>query len=282
MAPGVYDMFSARLADRMGFEAIYMTGYGTVAAHLGLPDAGLASYRDMVERVAVTAGGTMTPLIADADTGYGGLLNVRQTVRGYERAGASALHMEDQIEPKRCGHSPGTRVIPIEDMVTRLKVALDARQDDNFLIIARTDARASLGFDEACRRGEAYAKAGADAVFLDALRSEDELAALPKRVDAPILANMGGLTPIQSAERMRTLGYALAIYPGAAQSAAVHAIQRVYDGLKRDGSTLNIDVPRLGLQEMHALVGFPEVWAFEEKWYGPADATKARRAGVGE
>jgi 2-methylisocitrate lyase-like PEP mutase family enzyme len=267
----------------MGFEAIYMTGYGTVASHLGVPDAGLASYRDMVERVAVTAGGTTTPLIADADTGYGGLLNVRQTVRGYEAAGASALHIEDQIEPKRCGHTPGTRVIPVEDMVTRLKVALDARRDDDFLIIARTDARSSLGIDEACRRGEAYAKAGADVIFLDALRSDQELETLAQRVDAPVMANLGGLTPMQSAERMRAMGYAFAIFPGAAHSAAVHAIQRIYDVLKRDGSLLGSDVPRFDLAQMHDLVGFPEVWGFEEKWFGSAGApAPARRAGAGE
>jgi len=161
VAPGVFDGISAKIADQMDFEALYMTGYGTVASHLGLPDAGIATYTDMVSRVAVIAGGSTTPLIADGDTGYGGLLNVQYTVRGYEAAGAIAIQLEDQEFPKKCGHMLGRRVVPIEDMVDKIKVATASRDDSNFLIIARTDARTTLGLDEALRRAEAYSKAGA-------------------------------------------------------------------------------------------------------------------------
>ena len=164
VAPGVFDMVSLRLADSFGFDALYMTGFGTVASHLGLPDAGLATYSDMVGRVKAMAGMARTPLIADGDTGYGGLLNMRHTVQGYEAAGAAAIQIEDQEFPKKCGHTPGRRVIPLQDMVRKIRVAVEARQNADFKIIARTDARTSLGLDEALRRAEAYARAGADIV----------------------------------------------------------------------------------------------------------------------
>ena len=151
-----------RLADTFGFDALYMTGYGVSASYLGVPDAGFATYTDMENRVRTISGVAATPLIADADTGYGGALNVMHTIRGYERAGAAAIQIEDQEFPKRCGHTLGRRVLPMEDMVLKLRVAVDTREDPNFLIIARTDARTTLGLDEALRRGEAYVKAGAD------------------------------------------------------------------------------------------------------------------------
>src|SRR5919202_5703648 len=160
VAPGVFEMFSARIADRMGFRALYMTGYGVSGSHLGLADAGLVTYRDMVGRARTIAEGTTTPLIADADTGFGGLINVRHTVRGYEAAGVQAIQIEDQESPKKCGHTPGRRVVPMADMLRKIEVALDARRSPDTLIIARTDARASLGLDEAIRRGRAYAAAG--------------------------------------------------------------------------------------------------------------------------
>ena len=154
-APGVYDMISAKIADGLGFSALYMTGYG-VSASLGLPDAGLASYTEMVERVAQICQGTTTPVICDADTGFGGLLNVERTVRGYERAGAAAIQIEDQVFPKKCGHTPGRRVVPIDQMVRKIEVAAASRASADFLIVARTDARTNHGLDEALRRGEAY------------------------------------------------------------------------------------------------------------------------------
>ena len=175
VAPGIFDMVSLRLADPLGFDALYMTGFGTVASHMGLPDAGLATYSDMVGRVTAMAGMAKTPLIADADTGYGGLLNLRHTIRGYESAGAAAIQLEDQEFPKKCGHTPGRRVISTEDMVRKIRVAVDSRQSGEFLIIARTDARTTLGLDEALRRAEAYAKAGADMLFVESPESEEEM-----------------------------------------------------------------------------------------------------------
>ena len=166
-APGIHDMVSLRLADTFCFDALYMTGFGTVASHMGLPDAGLATYSDMVGRVKAMASMARTPLIADGDTGYGGLLNVAHTVRGYEEAGAAAIQLEDQEFPKKCGHTPGRRVISVADMVRKIQVACDARSSGDFLIIARTDARSALGLDEALRRAEAYARAGADILFVE-------------------------------------------------------------------------------------------------------------------
>ena len=167
IAPGVHEMVSLRLADSFQFDALYMTGYGTVASSLGLPDAGLATYSQMLERVELMAEMANKPLIADGDTGYGGLLNIRHTIRGYEKAGAAAIQLEDQEFPKKCGHTPSRRVIDSKDMVRKIQVAKDSREDENFLIIARTDARTSLGIDEALRRGEQYAKAGADILFIE-------------------------------------------------------------------------------------------------------------------
>lgn len=268
VAPGVYDMISARIADTMGFTGIYMTGYGAVASYLGLADAGLASYRDMVTRVGHIAQGTTSPLIADADTGYGGLLNVAQTIRGYEAAGACGLHIEDQADPKKCGHTPGKQLVSTHDMVLRIKVAVDAKQDPNFMVIARTDSRANEGLDSACRRAEAYAEAGADVLFVEAPTSVEEMEIIAKRFDHPLMINISdvGLTPVVAAETLKELGYSFAIYPGTAFAAAAHAIKSVYTTLETKGSTADIDVPLMPGLEMHTLMGFPEVWAFEEKW----------------
>ena len=198
-APGVYDMVSLRMAAAMRFDALYMTGYGTVASHLGLPDAGLASYADMVGRVEAMARMSETPLIADGDTGYGGLLNVRHAVRGYERAGAAAIQLEDQEFPKKCGHTPGRRVVSADDMVRKIAVAAEARTSPDFLIVARTDARGSLGLAEAIGRARVYAKAGADMLFVESPETEEEMATIGRELgDKPLVANMveGGRTPM--------------------------------------------------------------------------------------
>ena len=268
VAPGVYDMISARLADRMGFPALYMTGYGVAASLLGLPDAGLATYADLVGRVRTIAGGTRTPLICDADTGFGGLLNIRHTVRGYEDAGCAAIQLEDQEIPKKCGHTPGRRVVPIRDMVERVRVAVEARSDPNFLVVARTDARTALGLQAAIERGRACSEAGADLIFIEAPESEEEMARIGEAIDRPLLANMveGGKTPILPARRLESLGFAVAIYPAIGMLPAAGAMQEAMRSLLRDGSSAGVDVPAISLSEMHALMGFDEVWAFERRW----------------
>ncbi|MBV9288674.1 MAG: isocitrate lyase/PEP mutase family protein [Hyphomicrobiales bacterium] len=267
-APGVYDMVSLRMASSLGFEALYMTGYGTVASHLGLPDAGLAGYADMVGRVEAMARMAKAPLIADGDTGYGGLLNVRHTVRGYERAGAAAIQLEDQEFPKRCGHTPHRRVISQEDMVRKIKVAVEARTSADFLIIARTDARSALGLAEAIRRACAYAEAGADLLFVESPESEAEMAETGRELGSkPLVANMveGGRTAVVSGARLAELGYALAIYPVAGLLAAAAALEAVYRQIGSTGSSLGAGVALYPFAEMNRLMGFDEVWRFDRE-----------------
>ena len=272
-APGVFDMVSLRLADSFGFDALYMTGFGTVASHLGLADAGLATYSDMVGRVKAMATMAKTPLIADGDTGYGGLLNVAHTVRGYEAAGAAAIQLEDQEFPKKCGHTPGRRVIPMADMVRKIQVASDARTSADFLIIARTDARTSLGLDEALRRAEAYARAGADVLFVESPESQDEMRTICRSFDLPLLANMveGGRTPVLTREQLQALGYKFAIFPVTALLAAVHAMSEVYRSFQSNGSSAGLTTPLLPFADLTRLMGFEEIWEFEKRYASEGD-----------
>jgi 2-methylisocitrate lyase-like PEP mutase family enzyme len=266
-APGVYDMISARIADRVGFDALYMTGFG-VSASLGLPDAGLVGYAEMVERVAQICAGTATPLICDADTGFGGLLNVERTVKGYEAAGAAAIQLEDQVFPKRCGHTPGRRVVPIGEMVRKIEVAVASRSSPEFLIVARTDARTRHGLDEALRRGEAYARAGADVLFIESPESEEEMARIGRSFDVPLLANMadGGRTPILSRERLQQLGYRIAIFPVTGLLAGALALQHVYGVLADKGSSDTLQDRLFAFDKFCRLAGFEHVWEFEKRW----------------
>ena len=265
VAPGVYDLVSAKLADQAGFDALYMTGFGVVASHLGYPDAGLATFSDMVGRVRQIAEGTSTPLIADGDTGYGGLLNVDHSVRGYEASGAQAIQLEDQEFPKKCGHTPSRRVIPLQDAARKIKVAAEARSSRDFKIIARTDARTAHGLDEALRRGEAFLKAGADILFIESPESIEEMQRIGETFDVPLLANMveGGRTPILSKAELEKLGYKIAIYPVAGLLAAASALQSVYAHLKSTGSTLNWDGELCPFSDFVRMIGFERVWAFE-------------------
>ncbi len=268
VAPGVFEMLSAKIADRMGFKALYMTGYGISASHLGLADAGLVTYRDMVERARTIAQGTKTPLIADADTGFGGLINVRETVRGYEAAGVQAIQIEDQEMPKKCGHTPNRRVVPLADAVKRIEVAVESRRSHDFLVIARTDARTGLGMVEALRRARAFAKAGADILFVEAPESEEEF----KRVggelagSAKLLANMvpTGKSPVVSADKLKSYGFSIAIYPSAGMGSACAALSASYEYLMKHGSTEGSPVPAYEMKQLHELVGFPDVWEFEK------------------
>jgi 2-methylisocitrate lyase-like PEP mutase family enzyme len=272
-APGVYDLISAMIADRMGFPALYVTGYGTVASSLGLPDAGLATYTEMIDRIAQIAERTTTPIIADADTGYGGLLNVRHTVRGYEKAGVTAIQMEDQEFPKKCGHTPNRRVVPTDDMCRKIQVAADSRSSADFLIIARTDSRTTLGLDEAIRRGESYARAGADIVFVESPESESEFCEIARRIDAPLLANMvhGGRSPMLSVNRLAEIGFNIGIFPALGFLAAAEALTTAYRDLQTNGTTTSA-VPMYSFAQFNELIGFPDVWAFEKKYAQPDGA----------
>ncbi|MGB3503463.1 MAG: isocitrate lyase/PEP mutase family protein [Mesorhizobium sp.] len=267
LAPGIFDLISALIADRQDVKALYVTGYGTVASYLGLPDAGIATYRDMVERIAQMVKMTTKPVIADADTGYGGLLNVRHTIRGYEDAGVSAIQIEDQEFPKKCGHTPNRRVVPLEDMVRKIEVAVDSRRSDDFLIIARTDSRTSLGIDEAIRRGKAFAKAGADVVFVESPETVEEMKKVAGEIDAPLFANMvnGGKTPLLSADELAKLGYAIAIHPAIGFLSVGAALQKAYSDLAKNGETSK-DIDLYSFAEFNKLIGFEDVWAFEKKF----------------
>jgi len=273
VAPGVFEMFSAKIADRMGFKALYMTGYGISASHLGLADAGLVTYRDMVERARTIAQGTRTPLIADADTGFGGLLNVRETVRGYEAAGVQAIQIEDQETPKKCGHTPNRRVVPLADAVKRVEVAVEARRSSDFLIIARTDARTGMGMDEAIRRARAFARAGADILFVESPESEEEFKRIGGELrgslagGAKLLANMvpTGRSPLLAAAKLKGYGFSIAIYPSAGMGAACFALESAFSYLKKNQTLEGSTVPAYDMKQLHELVGFQEVWDFEKR-----------------
>ncbi|MGR3199786.1 MAG: isocitrate lyase/PEP mutase family protein [Paracoccus sp. (in: a-proteobacteria)] len=267
LAPGVFDLISALVADRMNFPALYVTGYGTVASHLGIPDAGIATYRDMLERIAQICKRTDRTVIADADTGYGGLLNVRSTVEGYEAAGVSAIQLEDQEFPKKCGHTPGRRVIPAAEMQRKIEVAAQTRQSDDFLIIARTDSRTSLGIDEAIRRGKAYAEVGADIIFVESPESVDEMRQVAAEISTPLLANMvnGGRTPLVPVGELGQMGYAVAIHPALGFLATARALETAFSDLLAHGETTDA-VELYDFARMNELLGFEEIWQFEQKW----------------
>lgn len=234
-APGVFDGLSASLVARTGFAAAYMTGAGTAASGWGLPDVGLVSQTEMVDKVRmITAILGDIPLIADADTGYGAPLNVVRTVREYERAGVAALHLEDQAFPKKCGHLPDKELVGVDEYLAKLHAALDARHDEALVIIARTDARGPLGLDAAIERGIRYAAAGADVVFVEAPRDEAEIERIAREVPGPLLINVvwGGLTPALPEQRLAELGYRIAIHPGAALEPAAEAMLRALAGMR--------------------------------------------------
>ena len=264
-APGVFDPLSARVAEQSGANALYMTGYGVSASLLGKPDAGLVSYREMVDRVRAICEVTTVPLIADGDTGFGGLANVRQAVRGYENAGASAIQIEDQEYPKRCGHTRNRKVISTEDMVRKIELACETRQSNAFLIVARTDARTEHGLDEALSRAEAYRSAGADVLFVESPESLDEMRMINEQLSgAPTLANMvgGGKTPMLQDAELRALGYDIAIHPVYLLGAAVTAMREALRTLQATGQEASSAAT---LDELNTLVDFESVWALDER-----------------
>ena len=267
VAPGMQDMISTVVANKVGFDIVYGTGYWMTASALGLPDAGIATYTQMLDRMATLVKTSNAAVIADADTGYGGLLNVHHTVRGYEAAGVTAIQIEDQEFPKKCGHTPFKRVIPVEDMVEKIKVACDARSDERFLIIARTDVMQSGGYNAVEDRMGAFAEAGADILFPEALTNTDDMRRICKAVDKPMVANMadGGLTPIRPASELEELGFKMAIFPAMTSLVAAAAVEKALISLKQTGTSL--EGPEMfNFKEFCELIGFDKVWEFERKW----------------
>jgi 2-methylisocitrate lyase-like PEP mutase family enzyme len=275
MAPGAADALTARLIAKHGFEAIYMTGAGTTAVRLGMPDVGLLTMSEMVDNAQRIADASQLPLIADADTGYGGPVNVQRTVRAYERAGVAAIHIEDQQWPKRCGHLAGKSLIPTEEMVGKIRAGLDARRDADFMLIARTDALAVEGFERAMDRCREYEEAGADMIFLEAPSKPEHLAAIPKAFGKPTLYNMAssGKTPFLHADEIQKMGFKLIIYPNFTLLSAITAITRTLTELKTKGTPAGIVGEIASFQEFFNLVGMKEVQEAEAK-YGVNENTR--------
>ena len=259
VAPGCYDALSALLIERAGFEAAYLSGASIAYTRLGRPDIGLVSLSELADIVAAIRERISLPLIVDMDTGFGNALNVQRSVKLLARAGASAVQLEDQVTPKRCGHLAGKELVSTQEMVGKIKAALDARPDDNVLLIARTDAIAVEGFDAATDRAEAYLAAGADVLFIEAPGSAEELAAIGKRFGGrvPLLANMveGGKTPQRDAEELERLGFSIAIFPGGTVRALAHHLAEYFASLKAHGTTAPFRDRMLDFKGINDIVG---------------------------
>ena len=268
IAPGAHNAFTARIIEQAGFHAVYVTGSGAAMDLLGFPDLGFLTMTEMVAHARNIVQATRLPVIADGDTGYGNALNVMRTLREYERAGVAGVHIEDQVAPKRCGHFAGKEVISREEMIGKIRAALDAREDPSLVIIARTDARAVLGLDEAIERGISYARAGADMVFVDAPESADELRMIARSIPAPLMANMseGGKTPLLDARELQEMGYRLVIYPRSAAGAAAKAIQDLMAVLKRDGTTKDFLDRIVSFEGRNRITGLAHYQELEKKY----------------
>jgi 2-methylisocitrate lyase-like PEP mutase family enzyme len=268
VAPGCFNGLSARLVEEAGFEAAYLSG-GAVARSMGIPDIGLVTMSESIERAVEVVSAIKIPIIADADTGYGNAVNLVRSVREFERAGVAAIHIEDQITPKRCGHLDGKEVIPRGEMEMKLEAALNTRSDPDFCIIARTDARGVNGFDDAIERARAFAKLGVDAIFVEAPQSEEELAEIPRRIpDVPLLVNVfkGGKTPMLPMQRLEQMGYRIAIYPSETQRAAIHAMRTTLATLKREGTTESIDTMLTTFKERDRVVALDDWQKIERQF----------------
>jgi carboxyvinyl-carboxyphosphonate phosphorylmutase len=267
VAPGAYDGVSARLIERQGFKAVYMTGAGAAASMLGQPDVGLTTLTEMATHAGHIASCISLPLIADADTGYGNPLNVIRTVREYERAGVAALHLEDQVFPKKCGHIAGKAVIPAKEFAEKIRAASENRTDPEFVIIARTDARAVNGIDDAIERGLLYQEAGADVIFVEAPTSREEIERVAREIKAPLLSNQvpGGRTPGLTVSELEKLGYKLVIFPVVGLMAATLAIEKALAQLKETGTDWH-DGPVLSPMDIFQRVGI-DWWLEQEKKY---------------
>ena len=279
VAPGVADGLAARLVKLSGFEAVYMTGFGTSLTRLGMPDVGLLTATEMIDNASRIVDAANLPVIADADTGYGNPINTRRTIRDYEKAGVAGIHIEDQAWPKRCGHLAGKRVIPTGEMVGKVKAACDARRDPNFVIIARTDAVAVEGLDAALERGERYREAGADVVFIEAPVGRAEVERVSKHFKGvPLLYNMAasGKSPDLSGDELGRLGFKIAIYPNWLILAAIPAMQNLLEELKRTGSIAHMRDKVATFKQFTDIAGLPEIQQLEERYGLPDD----QRAGL--
>ena len=268
LAPGVADAMNARIVVKEGFEVLYMTGGGTAATRLGLPDVGLLTMSEMVDNAQRIAEAAEIPLIADADNGYGNVVNVRRTIRAYERAGVAAVHIEDQHWPKRCGHMAGKSLISCEEMVGKIKAAVDSRLDSDFVVIARTDAYSVEGYDAALERAARYVEAGADMIFVEELRTIDQLAEVPRRFKVPALYNMAssGKTPFLPTEEIERLGFRVVIYPNLIMRAQIHAAQSVLRTLMSTGDMKTMLDKLSGWEERYELLRLPEIQEFEARY----------------
>lgn len=266
--PGVYDALSAKIAARAGFEVIFITGYSLSATLLGEPDFGLLTQTEVVAAAQRICSVAETPVIVDADTGYGNAVNVNRTVRDLIRSGAAGMFLEDQIWPKRCGHMRGKQVIPLEEYLNKLKAAVDARGNDDFFIVARTDARQGLGLAEAITRGKAFKAGGADAVFIEAPETKAEMREIALNVPGPLVANMleRGITPLMGPDELRQLGFDLVVWPLAPLYSAAQTLTEVYTTLRREGSTLKILDRLMPFDDFNEIVGLNEKYAMDSRY----------------
>ena len=268
MAPGAYDCLTARIIEAAGFPAVYMTGAGTSVATLGYPDLALATMGEMVGNAADIAATVGVPVIADADTGYGGILNIQRTIRQYQRAGVAAVHIEDQEFPKRCGHLDNKRVIGIPEMVGKIRAAVDARTDDGFVIIVRTDALAVTGWDDTMRRCEAFTRAGADVLFVEAIRSPEEAERVAAAVELPLLYNYveTGKSPLFTAGELEELGFKIVIYPASALLTVGKVVAGLMEELKDKGTTVHLVDNMITLHQCFEMMGLSEMLAVDESY----------------
>jgi len=268
VAPGAHDPLVAKIIEKEGFEAVYMTGYGTSASILGQPDVGLLTQTEMAYRAANIVEAVSIPVIADADTGYGNAINVQRTVRLYEKAGVACIQLEDQVAPKKCGHMLGREIISQEEMVGKIKAACDARVDEDLMIMARTDARTNYGIDAAIERGRAYEEAGADIIFIESPESVEEMKKIMSSFRVPVLANMleHGRTPLLSAKELETLGYDLVIFCVASTYVIAKAVTKLMRELKRTGTTVGMLDDMIPFDEFNKLVGLNDIREKERKY----------------
>ena len=268
--PGVYDCLSAKIASRAGFEVIFITGYSVSATYLGEPDFGLLTQTELLSASQRICSVTSLPVIVDADTGYGNAVNVIRTVRELIRGGAAGMFLEDQIWPKRCGHMKGKQVVPLEEYLNKLRAAVDARGKADFYIVARTDARQALGLEEAIRRGQAFKEVGADAVFIEAPNTKEEMREIGRNVPGPLVANMieRGVTPLMGPEELKELGFQLIVWPLGPLYASARALETVYSTLRRAGTTHEIMDRLIPFEEFHDIIGLKEKYALDEKYKG--------------